>query len=217
MKTLAAALFAGGESRRMGTDKTTLILNGEPLWSRQIRILRELRPAQLIVSARKKPHWCPEEIEAVLDASPSRGPLSGLVAVLERIQTTHLLALAIDLPQMTGGHLKELWALAEPGFGIIPQSNQHIEPLCGIYPVECACVARDALSKEDVSLGGIVRTLAAQRRVRFYPLTESEAPMYQNFNTPEQWKRALESGPGDSYKTQRIIPSPLQPPDESSF
>jgi molybdenum cofactor guanylyltransferase len=98
MKTLTAVLFTGGESRRMGADKATLVLDGEPLWSRQLRTLRELQPERILISARTKPAWCPPEIEVVLDKPPSRGPLTGLAAALKRIHTTHLFALAIDLP-----------------------------------------------------------------------------------------------------------------------
>jgi molybdopterin-guanine dinucleotide biosynthesis protein A len=191
MKTLTAVLFVGGESRRMGKDKATLTLNGEPLWSRQVRVLRELHPARVMISARKKPEWCPADVELALDEPPSRGPLSGLVAALEKIQTTHVLVLAVDLPQATSAHMKKLWALAEPGIGIIPQNEESIEPLCAIYPMECAGMARDALSKgEDVSLGGIVRSLASQKRLRFYSIEKSEASIYQNLNTPEEWIRA---------------------------
>jgi molybdenum cofactor guanylyltransferase len=189
MKTLTAALFAGGESRRMGADKATLIFNGEPLWSRQVRILRELSPARLMISARSKPDWCPADVEVVRDEPPSRGPLTGLAAALGKIQTTHLLAFAIDLPQMTSAHLKKLWELAEPGLAIVPQNNEFIEPLCAIYPAEAINVAREASAAKDVSLRAFVSALAAQKRIRFYTITESEASMYQNANTPEEWKR----------------------------
>lgn len=191
MKTLTAVLFAGGESRRMGSDKAMLTLNGEPLWSRQIRVLRELNSAQLMVSARNKPEWCRADIEVALDEPPSRGPLSGLVATLAKIRTTHLLVLAVDLPKMTSEHLRKLWALAQPGVGIIPKNEELIEPLCAVYPVECAGLARDTLSKQDVSLGSFIQTLAAQNRVCFYGVAQSETSLYQNINTPEQWKRAV--------------------------
>lgn len=191
MKTLTAVLFAGGESRRMGADKATLILNGEPLWSRQIGILRELNPAKLMISARIKPDWCSADIEVVFDEPPSRGPLSGLAAALGKIQTTHLLALAVDLPRMTSAHLQKLWALAEPGRAIVPQNNELIEPLCAIYPAEAIYSAREALPDKDVSLHRFVRNLASQRQVHFYIVTRSESSLYQNINTPEEWKSAL--------------------------
>jgi len=98
--TLTAVLFVGGRSRRMGADKATLEIAGEPLWRKQIKLLRELQPQSLCISARERPAWCPLEIEAVLDDPPSRGPLSGLAAALRRLRTSHLLALAIDLPRM---------------------------------------------------------------------------------------------------------------------
>ena len=190
MKTLTAVLFAGGESRRMGTDKTTLTLNGEPLWSRQIRILRDLHPAQVMVSARNKPDWCPDEIEVALDKPPSRGPLSGLVAALEKIRTTHLLALAVDLPRISSEHLRKLWELVEPGLGTVPQNDGRIEPLCAIYPTEAINALRAGLSEKDVSLSRFIRILADQKRIHFYTVTESESPLYQNVNTPEEWKHA---------------------------
>ena len=92
--TLTAVLFAGGEARRLGADKATLLWEGEPLWSRQLRTLRELAPEKILISARTKPAWCPPEIETVLDEPPARGPLSGIVAALKKMETTHLLALA---------------------------------------------------------------------------------------------------------------------------
>lgn len=191
MKTLTAVLFAGGESRRMGKDKATLTLNGEPLWSRQIRILRELHPARVMVSARNNPEWCPADIEVALDEPPSRGPLSGLAAAFKKIQTTHLLVLAVDLPKMTSEHMRKLWALAQPRIGIIPQSDGLIEPLCAIYPVEVAGLALKTLPKKDVSLGAFIQTLAAQNRVCFYGVTQSETSLYQNVNTPEELKRTF--------------------------
>src|SRR5881227_573469 len=49
---LTAVLLAGGESRRMNTEKATIIFNGEPLWQRQIKLLRHLGPENILVSAR---------------------------------------------------------------------------------------------------------------------------------------------------------------------
>ncbi len=188
MKTLTAVLFAGGESRRMQVDKATLVLDGETLWARQLRVLRALRPEAIMISARRKPVWCPPDIDIILDEPPSRGPLSGMIAALKKIQTTHLLALAIDLPEMTSEHLKKLWSLSQQGMGVVPQNENFFEPLCAIYPVESMGLANDALSNNDVSLHGFIRTLAAKEQIHSYAVTGSEKSIYQNVNTPDQWR-----------------------------
>jgi molybdopterin-guanine dinucleotide biosynthesis protein A len=182
--TLTAMLVAGGRSRRMGRDKATMIFEGEPLWQRQLRLLREISPATLWVSAGAPLSWHPPEVEIVLDESPSRGPLSGLVAGLRPLQTSHLLVLAVDLPRVSAEHLRGLWALAGPGTGVIPLNENYFEPLCAVYPAEALAVAETALQGSDVSLQHFAKTLLNESRVRAYVLTEDERSLYLNLNTP---------------------------------
>lgn len=186
--TLTAVLFVGGESHRMGADKATLVLDGEPLWSRQLGVLRELKPEKILISARTKPAWCPPEIEVVLDEPPSRGPLSGLVAALKKIRTTHLLTLAVDLPRMNAAHLQNLWNASQPRCGVVPTSGDEFESLCAIYPgEEMTMVAmQNALSGGDVSLRSVMRMLVDCGRLRVWPLGDSEKEFYLNVNTPEE-------------------------------
>src|SRR6266851_3658974 len=142
--TLTALLLTGGLSSRMGRDKAVLQVDGEPLWCRQIALLRELQPEALWVSARTRPAWVPPNIEVVLDHPPSRGPLSGITAALVRMESTHLLALAIDLPCMTREHLLKLVGCIQPECGVIPRHHDHLEPLAAIYPKEAAALAQNA-------------------------------------------------------------------------
>src|SRR5204863_6464760 len=97
---ISAVLLAGGESRRMGQDKATLLFHGKPLWQIQLELLQRLEPAGILVSARTDPAWRPADVQFVADDPPSRGPLSGIAASLAHMHTAHLLALAIDMPFM---------------------------------------------------------------------------------------------------------------------
>lgn len=182
--TLSAALLAGGESRRMGRDKATLLLNGIPLWYRQLAVLRELSPAVLFVSARQPPAWLPPDARFIADPPPARGPLGGLAAALEAMRGTHLLALAIDMPAMTAAHLAMLWRAASPGCGVLPCIGDQMEPLPAIYPAEALPIASGLLAGEDVSLGSFTRALAAAGRIKTQTIAQPETKLYLNWNMP---------------------------------
>jgi molybdopterin-guanine dinucleotide biosynthesis protein A len=124
-------------------------------------------------------------MEVVTDEAPSRGPLSGLAAALDRLQTTHLLVLAVDLPLMTAEHLRKLRALARPGCGVVPRNGDFFEPLCAVYPIEARGEARLALAGKDVSMQEFVRNLLGQSRMELYLVSANERSLYRNVNTPE--------------------------------
>ncbi len=190
--TLTGLLLAGGLSARMGRDKATLRIQGEPLWLRQLTLLQKLNPKALWVSARTPPAWLPPNVEALLDEAPSRGPLSGIARALNRIETTHLLVLAVDLPEMSSAHLQKLVAFAKPGRGVIPASSQHFEPLAAIYPKSAAVAAARALVDGKLALQVFARALLDAGLVTEYRLKAEEGALYRNANTPAD----LPDGPG---------------------
>jgi len=183
--TLSAILLAGGFSRRMGVDKATVVVAGKPLWQRQLSVLKATQPNVLWVSARARLPWCPPQIEVVVDLTPSRGPLSGVTAGLRRLQTSHLLVLAVDLPQMTADHLRKLWGLARHGCGVIPSHGNYLEPHCAIYPAGALAAAEESLNGSDASLQSLARKLLQLSKAQVHVLTSGERPLYLNMNTPD--------------------------------
>jgi len=186
--TLAAVLLAGGESRRMGCDKATLTIDGVPLWRRQFDLLLSLAPDSLFVSARQKPAWLPLGAHFVADPVPARGPLGGVAAALAAMHSTHLLALPVDMPAMTAGHLATLWGAASPGCGVLPWIGDQPEWLPAIYPAEALPSANALLAQADVSLGAFTRTLLAEGRIKKHPIAQSDASLYANCNAPTDWE-----------------------------
>ena len=179
---LSAVLLAGGESRRMGEDKATLLFQGKQLWQIQLDLLRKLEPAEILVSARTNPAWRPADVQFVPDAFPSRGPLSGLVASLDRINTSHLLALAIDMPFMTDKYLTFLCSQIEPRRGVIAKIDERFEPLAAIYPREALANLQSALSGEDFSLQTLTGPLVAVGKLRVTNVTSQERKLFLNVN-----------------------------------
>ena len=183
--TFSAVLLAGGESRRMGRDKAAVVFRAEPLWRRQLRVLRDLGPKKVFVSARTESTWLPDNTELLLDEPPSRGPLSGLTKALAQMQTSHLAVLAVDMPFVTREQLRFLCSLATEGCGVVPMIGERVEPLAAIYPREAAPDFIAALVGPDLSLQTLVRTLAAAAKVRMFPVPQENEQLYRSLNTPE--------------------------------
>ena len=144
--TFSAVLLVGGESRRMGADKAGLLFYGKPLWQVQLETLQKLRPREIFVSARIDPPWRGHDVLFVEDVPPSHGPLSGLAASLNRMNSDHLLALAIDMPWMSNKYLEFLVAQIQPGRGVLAKIDDRAEPLAAIYPREAAIETGKALA-----------------------------------------------------------------------
>ena len=180
--TLTAVLLAGGESRRMGRDKATIVFRGQPLWQRQLDLLRELSPEKIFVSAREEPVWLPIWTELLLDEPPSRGPLSGLTSALKRMETTHLLALAVDMPFMTSEQMRGLWSLATIGCGVLPMIGDRAEPLAAIYPREAAPHFAAGLAGRDFSLQRLAGNLATANLIQILSVPEKDGHLYRSVN-----------------------------------
>jgi len=179
-------LLVGGFSRRMGRDKATLVIEGLPLWEKQVSTLRMLNPKAIYISTRTAPAWCPPDAQPLLDTPPSCGPLSGLAAGLGAINTTHLVVLAVDMPHMTGQHLKKMADLVKPGIGIVPSNGERFEPLAAIYPKPALASAKAALASADFSMQSLVRQLIQIGLMREHLLENSERALYRNLNSPDE-------------------------------
>jgi molybdopterin-guanine dinucleotide biosynthesis protein A len=181
---ISAVLLAGGESRRMGRDKATLLFRGKPLWQIQLELLRTLEPAEILVSARTDPVWRPVDVQFVADDPPSRGPLSGLAASLTQMHSSHLLALAIDMPFMTEKYLKFLCSQIEPRCGVIAKIEDRFEPLAAIYPQEALANVKSALNGKDFSLQTLAGCLTAAGNLQALTVTLQERRLFLNANEP---------------------------------
>lgn len=180
----SASLLVGGESLRMGRDKATLLFEGRPLWQHQLDLLRTLNPTELFLSGRKAPSWRPPDVKFVSDASPSRGPLSGLASSLGAISTPHLLVLAVDLPQMTAAFLAKISQQVATGCGVLPLLRGRAEPLAAIYPREALPDFARALAGSDFSLQHVAHHLLDLGRLQPWPVDRADEFLFHNVNRP---------------------------------
>ena len=182
MNEFSAVLLAGGESRRFGSDKALFLFDEMPLWRRQISLLQALRPREVFVAARSDPPWHPEDVTFVPDEPPSRGPLSGMAATLQRMKSPFLLVLAVDMPGMEAWYLEALLSRVQPDCGVVPFRGRTAEPLAAIYPASAALEFEQALRGSDFALQPLVTRLVSCGKLQALDVEQKDERLFSNLN-----------------------------------
>jgi len=181
----SALLLAGGKSTRMGRDKATVIVEGQPLWRRQLATLTATGAHEIFISGKSTGPYMHAGIEVLEDLHPDCGPLAGLEAALRRMQTPLLCVLAIDLPWMTAPYLSQL---VEKAFhekcGVVPQAGDRFEPLAAVYPRAMLPLVEEQLSALDYSMQPLIRRAVERNLVTPYAIADEDCPLFRNVNTP---------------------------------
>ncbi|MCW5559464.1 MAG: molybdenum cofactor guanylyltransferase, partial [Verrucomicrobiae bacterium] len=185
---LSGAVLAGGASRRMGRPKHGIRLGGETLLQRQLRALREAGAEARWISL-----GCHQEMKTmdmasspgpeirfVRDAEPGLGPLSGLSAVMDAVETPWTLVLAVDLPAMTAGFLRQLLARKGDGMGVVPCISGRFEPLAALYPKALAPELRSRLQRRDLALQQMVRDGIASGHLTALEVLSRDQALFSN-------------------------------------
>jgi molybdopterin-guanine dinucleotide biosynthesis protein A len=124
---MAGVLLTGGASRRMGTDKAQLVVNGETLAARSARVLASVCDPVVEVGTGAS------GLPAVQEEPAGAGPLVALLAGVGALGTPKsVILLACDLPNVTTALLRLL--VEWPGSGtVIPVVDGRFQYACARY------------------------------------------------------------------------------------
>ncbi len=147
---VTAAVLAGGRSLRMGVDKTLLQVEGEPMVARVVAAVSEVCEHTVIVTNRPESLAqvaMPAEVGIFTDEVAYQGPLGGLSTALAIANDDWVLAVAADMPWLSGDVVRTLWAARNGHDVIIPMTPKGPEPLLALYRVEAVLpAAREVLA-----------------------------------------------------------------------
>ncbi len=133
MTRALAGIFVGGAGLRMGGVAKGLMRTaaGETLVERWATLLATRSLRVVLVGARAD--YTGLGIEVLADEPPGIGPLGGLIALLRRAGTTPALALACDMPFVSGALLDRLLDASPEAPIVAPRRDGLWEPLCARY------------------------------------------------------------------------------------
>lgn len=181
----SALILAGGRSLRMGRDKATLEVGGQPLMARQIKLVRELVPDEILISGRTGVDYSAFGCEVLLDHYSDAGPLAGVERGLATATTPLLLVLAVDLPQMTADFLQRLLMECREETGAAPQKRGKLEPLAAVYPCRAHALAVEHLRAGKNGMQDFAAAVEQVGGLRRLPMVRGEEEVFFNWNTPE--------------------------------
>ncbi len=130
-----AIIMAGGESCRMGTDKTMLSIKGQSIIE---VICGQLRGSfdEILISANETAKFAFLGLKVVPDKVPERGPLMGISSALEASSNEYNFVVACDIPKinMTCVNRMLTEAIESRADIVIPVTGRDkYEPLFAVY------------------------------------------------------------------------------------
>jgi molybdopterin-guanine dinucleotide biosynthesis protein A len=177
-----AIILAGGQSRRMGQDKSMLDFGGQPLIA---HIAGQVRPhfRHLLIGANAPDRYAFLDAPVIADQLPGQGPLMGLASCLAAAPTEFVFLTGCDIPTADTRTIYALLAALEHQDAVIP-----VTPDGQRHPLFAAYRRTPALTAARAALADGRRRMAelpARLRVAWYEI--GAAPWFRNLNTPEEY------------------------------
>ncbi|MEP7218476.1 MAG: molybdenum cofactor guanylyltransferase [Bacteroidota bacterium] len=193
------AIMAGGRGRRMGRDKTAIVIDGATMLERVARAALATG-RRVIISGRPRPDlWPLDDMEFIPDAVFDRGPLAGIVAALN-YTSSPVIAIAADMPLVTTeaiAWLINISAESEVKDGLVVINNGRMEPLFSLYHPRVLPLAEKLLADNRLAL----RELIESRDFLMVDAPYSVVGLLRNINTPWELDDITETRNAREIKT----------------
>jgi len=189
---ISAVILAGGQSRRLGMDKSLLKLEGQSLLARTVDKLAALSD-DIIVVTNSPEDYAHLALGArfVRDEQPGAGALMGVYSGLKAATHDSALTVACDMPFLNVSLLRYMLTKSARYDVVVPQLGEFLEPLHAIYSKRCLPFMAALLAqgrKQIIAFFGDVDVHHIEEPTisKFDPLHLS----FLNVNFPEDWQLA---------------------------
>jgi len=184
---VAGCLLTGGSSRRLGSPKATLELNGERLVDRAARVLASVCEPVVEVG----PAY--SSISSVREQPPGEGPLAALVAGSSWFRANGydgpIVLLAVDLPFIDARLLE--WLAEHPAAeSVVPRVRGMAQSLCARYAPRAIDTATTLLERGERSMRALLGAVSVAYADEDEWSTVSDKRAFLDVDTAEDVARA---------------------------
>ena len=190
MNNLTVAIMAGGQSSRMGMDKSFVLFEGRPMIEVVIDAVAGLGDETLLIT-NKPDEYAHLNLPMVSDVYPDHGSLGGIFTAVHAASHPHTLVVACDMPWLNRPLLEHMIALRESADVIVPRWEKYPEPLHAIYNKACLNPIEAKLKEKRLKITGFF----GEVDVQFVDREEIErfdrnGRSFANINSPEDLEEA---------------------------
>ena len=181
---ITGVVLAGGQSSRMGKEKSVLLFKEQELIQYSLNALKPYC-STILISSNKEIHNS-FSYTTISDFHHQIGPIAGIYSALKNSETDFVMVLPCDSPMVKPEFVKYLISqIKNDTKAIVPQYASHLEPLFAIYHKSVLGTIEEQINKEDYKLVNLLKKINAQ-------LVEvQDCSCFVNINTPEDYKNCL--------------------------
>ena len=193
---VTGVVLAGGESTRMGREKSSLSLSGKTLLERTLDVIGQVTADIVVVTSR--PLDVPG-VRCVPDLVPGRGPLAGIHAGLMASRRAAFVV-ACDMPFLSPYLIRYMIGLGKGYHVVVPFVKEQYEPMHALYSRECLDPIERALEDPHPRIVQffpevLVRKVPGEDIARF----GNPERIFFNANTPADLEQAIRMEAGEAH------------------
>lgn len=196
---VTGVILAGGESRRMGSDKSLLPIAGARFIDHAFRCMSALFEEVIIVT--NSPDLYGDiPCRKVPDLYPLKGSLTGIHSGLRHAGNEKIFVVACDMPFLSAEAVRRVCLEKDAGDVVVPKNEKGVEPLHALYDKQCLPAveaALDAGERKIISFFPHVQTFEIADA--FLADCDPEGSTFRNINTPHEYYM-LREGAKDEQK-----------------
>ena len=192
-------VLCGGQSRRMGRDKGSMIIQDKPMIKHILSTLNHIIDDVVIVLNDKEridkymefinPQEYTYAITFCEDEIKNKGPMPGIMTGLENIQSDYALVLPCDSPYISKDYIRTIFSEIDGDYqAIVPYHEEDAklktsEPLHSIYNKNIIPEIEKLVSEDVLHIKGLIEKIDAK-----FVLIDNkkiEKKEFRNLNRPE--------------------------------
>ena len=174
-------VMAGGQSTRMGQDKSMLLIDGKPMIEHVCDQVRD-KFEEILISANDPQKYAFLKAKVVQDKATGQGPLMGIESALSASANELNFVIACDMPEIELSLVRRMLKEAAGYDAVVLRAGGQIEPLFAVYRKNLAATAASLLESGERRL----RALFDHCRTKYVDI--DDADRMRNLNRMEEYK-----------------------------